>query len=128
MITLDIPGLLAAFFAAMCIPSAITGFIVWNFERKITRRDKEKEDREEARRQTMIAHEQAREAFELMIVEGTSAAIALGEATARAVQRIPDAHCNGDMHSALEYATEIKRRQKRFLSEQGIRALVEAPE
>ena len=63
-----------------------------------------------------------------MIVEGTSAAIALGEATARAVQRIPDAHCNGDMHSALEYATEIKRRQKRFLSEQGIRALVEVPE
>ena len=29
------------------------------------------------------------------MIKGTSAAIALGEATARAVQSIPDAHCNG---------------------------------
>ena len=125
MVTLDIPGLIAAFFAAMCIPSAITGFIVWNFERKITRRDKEKEDREEARRQTMIGHEQAREAFELMIVEGTSAAIALGEATARAVQRIPDAHCNGDMRAALEYAANVKHQQKDFLTSVGVHAMHE---
>ena len=128
MITLDVSQIIVAFFAAMCIPSAITGFIVWNFERKITKRDREKDAQEEARQQAMREHEQAREAFELMIVEGTSAAIALGEATARAVQRIPDAHCNGDMHKALEYATEIKHRQKRFLSQQGIKALVEAPE
>lgn len=128
MITLDVSQIIAAFVAAMCIPSAVTGFIVWNFERKITKRDKEKETQEEARRQTMAEHEQARESFELMIVEGTSAAIALGEATARAVQRIPDAHCNGDMHKALEYATEIKHRQKSFLSQQGIKALVEVPE
>lgn len=128
MITLDVSQIIAAFVAAMCIPSAVTGFIVWNFERKITKRDKEKETQEEARRQTMAEHEQARESFELMIVEGTSAAIALGEATARAVQRIPDAHCNGDMHKALKYATKIKRRQKDFLSQQGIKALVEVPE
>ena len=50
---------------------------------------------------------------------------ALGEATARAVQRIPDAHCNGDMHAALQYATDIKHRQKDFLDRQGIDALLD---
>ena len=59
------------------------------------------------------------------MIKGTSAAIALGEATARAVQRIPDAHCNGDMHAALEYATKVKHEQKDFLTKQGIHALYE---
>ena len=59
----------------------------------------------------------------ILIVQSSGAAIALGEATARAVQRIPDAHCNGDMHAALAYATDIKHKQKDFLMEQGIQAL-----
>ena len=41
-------------------------------------------------------------------------AIALAEATAKAVQRIPDAKCNGDMHAALEYAQKVKHEQKDF--------------
>jgi predicted extracellular nuclease len=59
------------------------------------------------------------------MVQSTGAAIALGEATARAVQRIPDAHCNGDMHAALNYASEMKHQQKDFLAKQGIRAIWE---
>ena len=39
------------------------------------------------------------------------------------MQRIPDAHCNGDMKAALEYARKIKHEQKDFLTEQGIQAL-----
>ena len=61
--------------------------------------------------------------FTRYAVQSTSAAIALAEATARAVQRIPDAHCNGDMHEALEYAQKIKHEQKDFLAEQGIGAI-----
>jgi len=38
----------------------------------------------------------------IVVIRGVNAAIALGEATARAVQRIPGAHCNDDMHSAVE--------------------------
>lgn len=49
--------------------------------------------------------------------------IALSEATARAVQRIPDAHCNGDMHKALEYAGRVKHAQKELLMGLGIHAL-----
>ena len=37
--------------------------------------------------------------------------------------RIPDAHCNGDMHDALEYAGRIKHEQKDFLTEQGIESI-----
>ena len=47
------------------------------------------------------------------------------QATARAVQRIPDAHCNGDMHAALEYATSVKHKQKDFLTKQGVDALLD---
>lgn len=97
---------------AMGIPSAITGFCFWMLERKIEKRQKEQDKKEAARVQN-----------EVIIIESVNAAIALGEATARAVQRIPDAHCNGDMHAALEYATDIKHKHKDFITEQGITAL-----
>ena len=51
------------------------------------------------------------------------ASITLGEATAKAVQRIPDAHCNGDMHAALAYATEVKNKHRDFIRKQGVDAL-----
>jgi len=101
-----------ALIVAMGIPSAITGFCFWMLERKIERRQKEQDKKDEARKQN-----------EIIVLKGVNAAIALGEATARAVQRIPDAHCNGDMHQALEYAEKIKHEQKDFLTEQGVEAI-----
>lgn len=97
---------------AMCIPSAITGFCFWNLERKISKREAEQDRKDDARRKN-----------EVIIIESVNAAIALGEATARAVQRIPDSHCNGDMHDALKYAAEVKHKHKDFITEQGIEAL-----
>lgn len=97
---------------AMGIPSAITGFCFWLMEKKIEKRQKEQDKKDEARKQN-----------EIIVLKGVNAAIALGEATARAVQRIPDTHCNGDMHQALEYAEKIKHEQKDFLTEQGVEAI-----
>ena len=97
---------------AMGVPSAITGLCFWWLERKIEKRQKEQDKKEHARRKN-----------EIIMIESMNAAIALGEATARAVQRIPDAHCNGDMHEALNYATTIKHKHKEFITEQGIDAL-----
>ncbi|MEZ3446109.1 MAG: serine/threonine protein kinase [Lachnospiraceae bacterium] len=97
---------------AMGVPSAITGFCFWLMEKKIEKRQKEQDKKDEARKQN-----------EIIVLKGVNAAIALGEATARAVQRIPDAHCNGDMHQALEYAEKIKHEQKDFLTEQGVEAI-----
>ena len=114
MLEITIAELVVIIATAFGIPTAFTGFCVWRLERKIAKREKLEEEREKAREQN-----------ELFLIKGTSAAIALGEATARAVQRIPDAHCNGDMHAALEYATTVKHEQKDFLTKQGIHALYE---
>ena len=94
------------------LPTAITAFCFWLLQQRITKRDKAQEERE-----------RAREKNEVLIIKGVGAAIALGEATAEAVQRIPDAHCNGDMHAALEYARKVKHEHKEFLTEQSVQAL-----
>lgn len=106
-----------AFIVAMGIPGTITGVIVWRFQRKIEKRDSERE-------QAAAEQEKARENLQLLHTQGTLAAITLAEATARAVERIPDAHCNGDMHTALEYATDVKRKIRDFLETQGVKAVV----
>ena len=103
---------IAAILIAMSIPSAITGFGFWGIERKISRREAEQDRKDEARKKN-----------EIIVIKGVNAAIALGEATARAVQRIPETHCNGDMHAALDYAEKIKHEQKDFLTEQGVEAI-----
>ena len=108
---------------AASIPSALTGFCFWLIEQKLQKRAKKQEDEEKERREAEEKRERLREQQELFLVQGVGAAIALGEATAKAVQRIPDAHCNGDMHQALEYAEKIKHEQKDFLTEQGVEAI-----
>lgn len=114
MVTINVGSLILAFIAAMGIPSAIMGIIVKRFEKRMEKQDKAREEKDKAQEELL-----------LLIVQSNGAAIALGEATARAVQRIPDAHCNGDMHDALAYATKIKHDQKDFLAKQGIHALAE---
>ena len=98
---------ITALVVAMSIPSAITGFCFWLLERKMEKREKKREKKEAVR-----------EKQEFLMVKSIGAALSLGEATAEAVARIPDAHCNGDMHAALEYAE-----QKDFLTQQGIEAI-----
>lgn len=124
-ITLTVGQALWAFILALGIPSAITGFLVWNFERKIAKREAKREKEQEERHKKEAEREKAREELQIHTIQGVSGAIALGEATAKAVQRIPDAHCNGDMHDALNYAIKIKHEQKDFLTRMGIASVVE---
>jgi hypothetical protein len=37
------------------------------------------------------------------------------------VQRIPDAHCNGDMTAALELAAKIRKEEEQFMLDQSIK-------
>lgn len=124
-ITLTVGQALWAFILALGIPSALTGFLVWNFERKIAKREAKREKEQEERHKKEAEREKAREELQILTIQGVSAAIALGEATAKAVQRIPDAHCNGDMHDVLNYAIKIKHKQKDFLTRMGIASVVE---
>lgn len=98
--------------AAMGVPSALTALLIRRVEKNMDKRARHEEERESKRME-----------LERMLIQSTTASIALGEATARAVQRIPDAHCNGDMHAALDYAAKVKHEQKDFLTALGIQAL-----
>lgn len=109
---------------AMGIPTAITGFFFWLLQRSIQKRDKEKERANEEHRRMEQEREASRERLMLLSIRGTNASLALCEATAKAVQRIPDAHCNGDMHAALDYASQVKHETRDFLSKQGVHAVV----
>ena len=114
----------AALITAASIPSALMGFLMWRFQHGIKKRDQERERLEEVRRTSEATREAARKKLELLIVQGTNAALALAEATALALERIPDMHCNGEMHQALQYATNVKHDIKNFLEEQGVKAVV----
>lgn len=97
--------MVTAIIAAAGIPSAIFAAYVRKLEKR------------------MDAKEKAREEHEFLIIKSINASMALGEATAEAVARIPDAHCNGDMHAALDYAREVKHEQKDFLNRQAVHAI-----
>jgi len=92
-------------------------------ERREAKRDKEAAAQAAAaERRHREEQEKAREALLILVIQSTGAAIALGEATAHAMQR---GYTNGDMEKALEYATKIKHEQKDFLAAQGIHAMWE---
>lgn len=91
------------------LPTSITGLLFWFLKRHIDKKEKHREEREQ-RIETLM----------LYVLKENRATNVLAEATARAVQRIPDAHCNGDMKTALEKAAEIQRLEKDFVFNQGI--------
>lgn len=101
---------ISVFVAAMGIPSAICGLLVWYFKKRIDERDARVDERERNLEKLM-----------LMIMQTSRANNVLAMATARAVQRIPDAKCNGDMTAALEEATKLQTAEKDFLVEQGVK-------
>ena len=110
MVQMDLGALAATLIAALGVPSTIMGLFVWRLKKSVEARDKEQE-----------ARAKAQQDFLVLLVQGNQAAIALGEATAHAMQR---GHTNGDMEAALKYATHIKHEQKEFLNKQGVHALM----
>ena len=111
------------YLAGWGVPAAITGLLIRRLEKSIDRRDQQREEDQAKRDKKAEERERNREKLDMMLLQSTSAAIALGEATAKAVQRIPDAHCNGDMHAALDYAARVKHEQKDFLTGLGVHAI-----
>lgn len=95
--------------AAASIPSAVIGFCFWMLQKKFEKIEEQREDK--AKQQ---------EALQIIILDSVNGAINLSEATARAVQRIPDAHCNGDMHAALDSIEQTRSRQKEMIMRAGI--------
>ena len=101
----------------MGIPTSITGLLVWWFKRYIDKQDRKREEQEKERK----AREENTERLMLLIMQTSRANNILATATAKAVQRIPDAHCNGDMKEALERAATIQKEEQQFLIDQGVK-------
>ena len=94
---------------AAAIPSAVVAFCFWLLQRRITKNEERAE--EKAKQQ---------ERLQIIIHDSVNGSIRLSEATARAVQRIPNARCNGDMHAALDDIERTRQRQQRLITEAGI--------
>lgn len=100
--------------AVFGIPSAITGLGVWWFKRRVEQNEKKAQERESNL-----------EALVLMMMQSTRANNVGITAIAKAVQRIPDAHCNGDMTEALRKMNEVAEKEKQFLIDKGVKYIFE---
>lgn len=98
----------------MGIPTAIVGLVFWYLKRRIVASEKKQQEK------TLNT-----EALILMMMQSTRANTVGITAIAKAVQRIPDAHCNGDMDSALQQMEEIQKKEQQFIIDKGIQHIFE---
>ena len=94
------------------VPSAIVGVMVHRVEKKLDKQEKIREQKENARQN-----------HEVIMIELTVSALSLAQSTAEAVQRIPDAGCNGEMQVSLNKAKESLEKYREFERTQTIRAI-----
>ena len=94
--------------------SAILSLPVWFLKRHIDKNEKRREERDKRMERWMLLTMKTNRATNVLVV-----------ATAKAVQRIPDAHCNGDMTAALEQAKEMQKEEKDFIFDQGVERIFE---
>ena len=105
---------IAQLIAVFGIPTAITGIAVWLMKRRVERNEAKAKE-----------HEANLEALVLMMMQTTRANTVGITAIAKAVQRIPDAQCNGDMTAALEEMAQIQKKEQQFIIDKGIKYIFE---
>lgn len=101
---------------AIGIPSTLLAAVFCFLFRRIEKRMERREEKEKGR-------EKAQEELMELVIESTAAAISLGEATAISIKRL-DKECNGEMELALEYARDVKKRQRKFLRKEAVGAIL----
>lgn len=96
------------------IPTAITttvlSVIVWLFKKHLDKSEKLRQEREKNLEDLI-----------LKMMQSTRASCVCVRAIASAVQRIPDAHCNGDMTRALATMDAAQQDEKQFLIDKGVK-------
>lgn len=96
------------------IPSAITGLGIYLLKQRMKRNEEKLRERENNL-----------ESLVLMMMQSTRANSVGIQAIARAIQRIPDAKCNGDMEAALEKMAAIQKEEQTFLVNKGVKYIFE---
>ena len=100
-------------FTLFAIPSSITGLFVWWMKKKLDQQEERQLEREKNQEKLMV-----------MMMNSTKANSIGIQAVARAVQRIPDAHANGDIDSAIEEMNKLQKEEDNFLTEQGVKYIL----
>ena len=100
--------------AVIAAIAAVTVGLINAFSQKKTKQDLSAEFQKEL--QEAREKERARQKYEVYMIKGIMASNTLSEATARAVQRIPDAHCNGDMERNPAFSRQTGREQYHHLA------------
>ena len=100
-------------FTLFAIPSSITGLFVWWVKKKLDQQEERQLEREKNQEKLMV-----------MMMNSTKANSIGNQAVARAVQRIPDAHANGDIDSAIEEMDKLQKEENNFLTEQGVKHIL----
>ena len=100
-------------FTLFAIPSSITGLFVWWVKKKLDQQEERQLEREKNQEKLMV-----------MMMNSTKANSIGIQAVARAVQRIPDAHANGDIDSAIEEMNKLQQEEDNFLTEQGVKHIL----
>ena len=100
-------------FTLFAIPSSISGLFFWWVKKKIDQQEQRQLEREENQQKLMV-----------MMMNSTKANSIGIQAVARAVQRIPDAHANGDIDSAIEEMNKLQKAEDTFLTEQGVKHIL----
>ena len=95
------------------VPSSITGLFVWWVKKKLDQQEERQLEREKNQEKLMV-----------MMMNSTKANSIGIQAVARAVQRIPDAHANGDIDSAIEEMNKLQKEEDNFLTEQGVKHIL----
>ncbi len=95
------------------VPSSITGLFVWWVKKKLDQQEERQLEREKNQEKLMV-----------MMMNSTKANSIGIQAVARAVQRIPDAHANGDIDSAIEEMDKLQKEEDNFLTEQGVKHIL----
>ena len=108
--------------AVIAAIAAVTVGLINAFSQKKTKQELSEEFQRELKEAEN--KEKARQIYEVYMIKGIMASNSLSEATARAVQRIPDAHCNGDMEAALEEEEKVKKESQLFLAKQGVNNII----
>ena len=80
---------------AVGVPSGVVGFLIHRLEKNLEKAEKIREDKEEKRVELQKA-----------LINLSVDSLELAKVTAEAVQRIPDANCNGEMTQALNRASD----------------------
>lgn len=111
--------------AFLGVPAGATGFIFWLLQQRVKKRDKLKEQAQAEKEQKAMEREKRQEDMQMLMMQSLRACVILSEATARAVQRIPDAKCNGDMTKALEQVADIQAKEKGYIMRLGLHAIYE---